>query len=135
MASEYDGLVGTGRLNTENLLDIMGNHTSIAEFLRDEEARFSFHVSRATELEQEILIEGEFDFDGVVVDLNCFSAIKSPIFYLLLDIQKVEFNQPAYHLIKKHIGLSRFNVAEIERLKRTRSFNICYTNGWRVTLT
>ncbi|KAK6165028.1 hypothetical protein SNE40_017417 [Patella caerulea] len=135
MASEYDGLVGTGRLNTENLLDIMGNHTSIAEFLRDEEVRFSFHATHATELEQEILIEGEFDFDGVVVDLNCFSAIKSPIFYLLLDHEKVEFNQPAYHLLKKHIGLSTFNVAEIERLKRTRSFNIGYTNGWRVTLT
>lgn len=93
----------TAEDNTQNLLDIVRQSSSMKDFLSDDSIHLSVSPTTMTRSEQSLHLDLSFDIDGVVVQLEELSGLKLRVPYLTFPKPSKVSVHPVFHLLKKHV--------------------------------
>ena len=129
-----ESLIDTAKGNSTELFSAIHSYGSLEDFLQDDDLRLSARPTSITRLEHDVLIDKQYDIDGVVVELQSFSAIKAPLNYLLLKAQDLSSVHPVYDIVKKHLQLDQYDQQSLKSLKNSHGIHFAYVNGWRFTV-
>ncbi|XP_073770363.1 uncharacterized protein isoform X2 [Danio rerio] len=134
-ASEVELLYKTtAEDNTQNLLDIVRQSSSMKDFLSDDSIHLSVSPTTMTRSEQSLHLDLSFDIDGVVVQLEELSGLKLRVPYLTFPKPSKVSVHPVFHLLKKHVKPHVYSGSGFRCFQLSRGLTIATPQGWQLSL-
>lgn len=129
---ERPTLYETGILNGTHFVESFKSHETADGFLHASEY-IPVVSTNMIRLERETLVDEDYDIDGLVIELETFSAIKLECRNLSLELGGNL--KPIYQFIKKHINQSMFNSSAMKVVNKIDGLTVCRSQGYCLNLT
>lgn len=101
--------------NNENLATFYSSSESVKDFLHSSDVRIPLHAAKVLDPSQ--YMDYNFDIDGIVVELQSVTAIKSGLAYLFLPDVRKERLKNHYFLYRKHVNMQQYSKKGLHVLK------------------
>ncbi|CAM4685443.1 unnamed protein product [Leuciscus chuanchicus] len=126
--------IRTSEDNTQSLMDLIRQFTTIKDFLCDDSIHLSVSPTTLSNLEQSLFLDFAFDIDGVVVELEGLSGLKLPVPYLTFPKPSKATMRPVFHLLKKHIRSNNYSRLGFRCFQLSRGISLAKSQGWQLSL-
>ena len=125
-------LLSTASKNSESLISCVLNEKNISEFLHRDK-HILIRPTNIIKSEQEVLLNIDYDIDGIVLELKVLTAIKFQIRYINLCPYSSGRLSSVFNILKKHLNLNKFK-QNLHVLRHAKGYQVFYEHGWECYL-